>query len=450
MSKRPPPASGDAPGELAGRMAGEYRIGRKLGEGGFGTVYEAEHPLLKRRAAVKVLHRDAQQNADAVLRFVAEAQAVNQIRNPHFVDIFSFGQLEDGRHFYVMDLLEGEPLDRRLARVSRIDVVPALQLLRQVAHALDVAHGAGIVHRDLKPQNIFLTWGADGETTPKLLDFGMAKLLDDSTTVHTVTGTPVGTPLYMSPEQALGGKVDGRADVYALGVLTHELLTGQRPLVGDTLIAVLVAHINQPPPRVSEANADLPVELDEPILAMLRKNPEERPASAGEALAAVIRAAESAGRGVPVGLPHLPLPPQSPATQPTDGASRIASDPTMSSPGGIARSSAVATRPSNLRWVVAAILLALGSGVSYLVARGPSGQSVPSAAAGTTSDLGEPSSAPPATAAPSVSATVAAPRPSEEPGASSAASAASPTKLKRRGTPGPSSSAIPRDLESPF
>src|SRR6478752_8475313 len=162
--------------ESSGRMAGEYRLLRKLGEGGFGAVYEAEHPLLKRRAAVKVLHRVADRDSDAVQRFIAEAQAVNQIRNRHIIDVFSFGKLNDGRHFYVMDLLDGEPLDRFIAREGRCSVENTVQLLRPIAEALDAAHAAGVVHRDLKPQNIYLVWDAEGETVPKLLDFGMAKL----------------------------------------------------------------------------------------------------------------------------------------------------------------------------------------------------------------------------------------------------------------------------------
>src|SRR4051812_34582889 len=203
---------------LSGHMAGEYRLRRKLGEGGYGAVYAAEHPLLKRRAAVKVLHRAAGADSDAVLRFVSEARAANQIRSRYMVDIFSFGKLPDGRHFYVMDLLEGESLDRHVDRVTRLAVPAAVQLLRAIAEALDAAHAAGIVHRDLKPQNIFLVWEPSGETVPKLLDFGMAKLIGKST-VHTASGALIGTPLYMSPEQALGWKVDARADIYSLGLL---------------------------------------------------------------------------------------------------------------------------------------------------------------------------------------------------------------------------------------
>jgi eukaryotic-like serine/threonine-protein kinase len=299
----PPRRSSDS----GGRMAGEYRLLRKLGEGGFGAVYEAEHPVLKRRAAVKVLHRVADKDSEAVLRFISEAQAVNQIRNRHIVDVFSFGKLNDGRHFYVMDLLDGEPLDRWLKHVGRVDVATALALLTPIAEALDLAHAAGIVHRDLKPQNIFLAWDATGETVPKLLDFGMAKLLGESP-VHTVSGTPIGTPLYMSPEQARGEKVDHRSDVYSLGVLCHELLTGQLPFVGDTTVAVLMAHIIQTPPRASEACAEVSPLFDAPLLSMLDKTPSARPESAGAAIAALRAAATGMGVELPSGPLRLPRP----------------------------------------------------------------------------------------------------------------------------------------------
>jgi len=311
MADSPLQTAKDAVPEIAGWMAGEYRLGRKLGEGGFGAVYEAMHPLLKRRAAVKVLHRIAGSDSDAVLRFVAEARAVNQIKNRHIIDIFSFGKLPDGRHFYVMDLLEGEPLDRYLAREGRCSVETTVQLLRPIAEALDAAHAAGVVHRDLKPQNIYLVWDESGETVPKLLDFGMAKLLGDSP-VHTASGTPLGTPLYMSPEQARGDPIDGRSDIYSLGVLCHELLTGSLPITGENTIAVLMAHIIQTPPRVSEVCPDLSPTLDAAVLSMLEKKAEARPGSASAALAELSRAAEGAGCSVPAGPPHLSRPPPGP------------------------------------------------------------------------------------------------------------------------------------------
>jgi serine/threonine-protein kinase len=308
MADSPSNADSTTPSDVIGRMAGEYRLLKKLGEGGFGAVYEAEHPVLRRRAAVKVLHQASGMDSDAVLRFISEAQAANHIRSRHIVDVFSFGRLPNGRHFYVMDLLDGDPLDRFLRREKRCDVPTTLQLLRPIAEALDAAHAAGVVHRDLKPQNIFLAWEASGETVPKLLDFGMAKLLGDSS-VHTVSGVPMGTPLYMSPEQARGEKVDGRSDVYALGVLCHEMLTGHVPFTGESPLAVLVSHLTVAPPRASEVCPELSPELDAPILHMLHKEADGRPATAGDALLELVNAAERAGHVIPTGMPHLPQPP---------------------------------------------------------------------------------------------------------------------------------------------
>jgi serine/threonine protein kinase len=371
MARTPTSFAPRAPQGLTGQMAGEYRLGRLLGEGGFGAVFEAEHPVLKRRAAVKVLHRLTASDSEAALRFVSEAQAVNQIRHRHIVDIFSFGKLADGRHFYVMDLLDGESLDRHLRRVGRFDVGTALQILRPIAAALDVAHAAGIVHRDLKPQNIFLAWEPDGEVIPKLLDFGVAKLLDDSA-VKTVSGTPIGTPLYMSPEQARGDRVDTRADVYALGVLLHEVITGKPPITADNMLALLMAHIVQKPTPASESNPELSPLLDAPILRMLEKTPEARPDSAGEALAAIASAAEQAGLDVPTGLPRLARPLLTPEEEDFAHSSTIGEQSdslgTLESNARVrANSSAVLTRVrSRLPWaMVAVLLLLLGGALVY-------------------------------------------------------------------------------------
>lgn len=436
-------------------MAGEYRLGRKLGEGGFGAVYEAEHPLLKRRAAVKVLHRVAEQDSEAVQRFISEAQAVNQIRSPHIVDIFSFGQLADGRHFYVMDLLEGEPLDRFLARVGRVDVAVALQLLSPIAEALDAAHAAGIVHRDLKPQNIFLAWNAQGVAVPKLLDFGMAKLLGD-VGVHTVSGTPMGTPLYMSPEQARGQRVDRRSDVYALGVLVHELLTGSLPILGDTTIAVLMAHINEAPPPVSKLVPELPSALDPPVLAMLAKQPEERPQSAGDALIALRQAAESVGIVVPSGLPALPRPPApAPSTRPGELSGTLAAEspsaqltpePSARTPGH---------RPATARWVWLGVLVLLAAVALLALRREPAPSVAPTEAVAPASQV-------PAAALPAAPAVTPTPPMAVQPEAQDAASQNPPEAGANLAAPGSESDSVPSpkrrkarapissDLENPF
>lgn len=454
MADSPHSKSSSNPPEIAGWMAGEYRLGRKLGEGGFGAVYEAVHPLLKRRAAVKVLHRIAGSDSDAVLRFVAEARAVNQIRNRHIIDIFSFGKLSDGRHFYVMDLLEGEPLDRYLARERRSSVATTIQLLRPIAEALDAAHAAGVVHRDLKPQNIYLIWDANGETVPKLLDFGMAKLLGESP-IHTVSGTPLGTPLYMSPEQARGDQVDGRSDVYALGVLCHELLTGQLPITGENTIAVLMAHIIQAPAHVSDVCADLPPELDAPVLRMLEKKPELRPESATLALTELSEAAERAGLLVPAGPPRLSRPalPYNPEQVHSEATAdttlqlvspnrRRDSDPDFGR-DGLAKSALASRRQTRVHWSWWALLVVLGAAGAVLVSRQqhadapPASAPLTSASAKRSEPGREPAASapvppvPPASAASAVAPVLATPKPS-----------------KRNGGSAPAR--IPSDLESPF
>ncbi|HEX5661540.1 MAG TPA: serine/threonine-protein kinase [Polyangiales bacterium] len=385
MAQTPTSIAPRAPQGLTGLMAGEYRLGRLLGEGGFGAVFEAEHPVLKRRAAVKVLHRLSASDSEAALRFVSEAQAVNQIRHRHIVDIFSFGKLADGRHFYVMDLLVGESLDRHLRRVGRFDVGTALQILQPIASALDVAHAAGIVHRDLKPQNIFLSWEAGGEVVPKLLDFGVAKLLGDSA-VKTVSGTPIGTPLYMSPEQAKGDRIDTRADVYALGVLVHELITGARPITADNMLALLMAHIVQKPTPASASNPALSPLLDAPILRMLEKAPEARPATAGEALTEIAKAAQEAGLTVPIGLPRLERPVLTPeeedlAHSDTVGEGSQPSLGTLESNERV-RANDTSTAPprSRLPWAIVAVLLLLLGGAIFYQRTPPVVESPPLAA----------------------------------------------------------------------
>jgi serine/threonine-protein kinase len=289
----------DAPIE-AGTMIGEYRVDRKLGSGTFGDVYAGEQPLIGKRVAIKLLHRKFSSDAEVVSRFVAEARAVNRIRHRNIIDIFSFGMLGDSRHYFVMELLDGLTLSELLHRERRLSLDTALPLFRGIASGLDAAHEAGITHRDLKPDNVFLAIERDGSFFPKLLDFGIAKLVDEEAAHKTATGVAMGTPRYMSPEQCRGKPVDHRADIYSLGVVIHEALTGQPLFDGDSSMDVLFKHTNEPPPRMSSVSPDLPPELDEPVLAMLAKRPKQRPASAGEAVAALIEAAKAAGKAASV------------------------------------------------------------------------------------------------------------------------------------------------------
>jgi serine/threonine-protein kinase len=294
--------TGVDPDLLEGQMVGEYRVESKLGEGGFGCVYRSVHPLIGKAAAIKVLNRQYSSSPQMVSRFIAEARAVNQIRHRNIIDIFSFGSLEDGRQYYVMELLEGMPCDAYLTQRGRLGPEEAIPILRGVARALDAAHATGIAHRDLKPENIFLVFDEDGGVFPKLLDFGIAKLLSDSSMSghKTRTGTPMGTPHYMSPEQCRGKNIDHRTDIYSFGVLTHTVLTGQVPFDGDDVMDILFKQINEKAPRMSSVCPDLPAALDAPVLQMLEKDPAARPESLTAAIDALARAASEAGYAVQV------------------------------------------------------------------------------------------------------------------------------------------------------
>jgi len=280
-----------------GQEVGEYIVRDKLGEGGFGSVFRAEHPVIGKQVAIKVLARQFSADPEMVSRFVAEARSVNQIRHRNIIDIFSFGQLDDGRHYYIMELLSGRPLDEYLDARGRLEVEEAIHILRGVARALDAAHAKGIAHRDLKPENIFLLEEEGQPPFPKLLDFGIAKLLtkDEERKHKTRTGAPIGTPLYMSPEQCRGKDVDHRTDIYAFGIMAYRMLVGQVPFDGDNFMDILVAQMNTPPKRPSEVNPSLPAALDAPMLWMMAKEADKRPPTLGAGLEALEDAARGAG-----------------------------------------------------------------------------------------------------------------------------------------------------------
>jgi serine/threonine-protein kinase len=291
----------------AGDVVGEYAIESELGKGGFGTVYLARHPLIGKQAAIKVLSRRYSSDETVVSRFVAEARAVNQIRHRNIVDIFAFGQLGDGRHYYVMEYLEGTPLDRYLKEHGALTLDRALPILRAIARALDAAHGKGIAHRDLKPENIVLTFDDEGQIFPKLLDFGIAKLTapEEEQAHRTGTGVPLGTPFYMSPEQCRGRDVDHRTDIYSFGVLTFRLLTGDYPFHGE-LIEILHKHMHDEPPAASSINPALSPATDRAIRQMMAKDAADRPASAINAVVALQGEGEAAPF-TPSGVRRVPM-----------------------------------------------------------------------------------------------------------------------------------------------
>jgi serine/threonine-protein kinase len=208
------------PGLPPGTRVGEYVVERQIGEGGMGKIFAASHPIIGKRVAIKLLNRMMSADRDIVNRFIQEAKSVNQIRHQNIVDIFAFSTLPDGQHYFVMELLDGESLAARIKR-GRLPWLEAVDIWLQIASAIDAAHQQGIVHRDLKPDNVFICM-ANERAFVKVLDFGIAKLLGDSHLGMSVTSTgiPIGTPSYMSPEQAAGdARIDHRTDLYAFGVM---------------------------------------------------------------------------------------------------------------------------------------------------------------------------------------------------------------------------------------
>jgi serine/threonine-protein kinase len=291
------PVSGGNADLVPGSTVGEYRIEAKIGEGGFGAVYRATHPMIGKSAAVKVLSSTFSAHEELAARFVNEARAVNRINHANIVDIFAFGTLPDGRLYFVMELLEGEPLDTLLDRVGRLSFEDALPVLRGVASAVDAAHEAGIVHRDLKPENVFLSREARGGYKVKLLDFGIAKVSGGGAGEghRTKTGEILGSPYYMSPEQARGQPIDARTDVYSFGAMIHRVLTGAVPFMGNSTIDIVLAHVTQPPPPMSQVNPAVPASLDGHVLRMLAKSAHDRPKSLGAALDGLEAEAKASG-----------------------------------------------------------------------------------------------------------------------------------------------------------
>jgi serine/threonine-protein kinase len=267
---------------LIGLKIGEYELRQRIGVGGMGLVYDGIQPVIGKRVAVKVLRPELAQAPEQVARLLAEARSVNAIRHRGIIDIFGFGQLPDGRQYIVMEFLDGTPLDAYLAEKGKLALPEALSILDEVLAALGAAHGAGVVHRDLKPSNIFLVRQPDGSRYVKLLDFGLAKQAQNSTgrTAQTRTDMVVGTPEYMAPEQARGQEVGPMTDLYAMGVVTFEMVTGKLPFTGTSPVDLLMKHVDARPPKPSEFLPELPAALDSFVLQMLTKDPETRPGSA--------------------------------------------------------------------------------------------------------------------------------------------------------------------------
>ncbi len=324
---------------MIGRSIGNYKIVRVLGEGGMGTVYLAEHPMIGKRVAVKMLRPDLGTDPGLVSRFFQEAKAVNEIRHPNIVDIADFGHTSDGIVYFVMELMEGQSLRDRLSAYGPMPIAQVVATSRQVIDALAAAHRVGIIHRDLKPDNIFLVTDAQvpGGFRAKLFDFGVAKLLGDKQMQvghKTIDGAVVGTPFYMSPEQALCQDVGVAADIYAMGVVLYEMVTGSVPFRSEQLVILLNAILRQPAPPPSRVRPDTPQWLDRLVLRCLEKDPEARPRGMEEVNAVLAAgAADLAGNNVAldatIAAPaSLVTPPPVTVPQPTAVRAAVARQPT--------------------------------------------------------------------------------------------------------------------------
>ena len=278
----------------------KYFLEERLGEGGMGTVYRARHLLMDRPVAVKVLHPRFVDNEAARTRFQLEARAAVMLHHTNAVSVTDFGQTPDGYVYLVMELLEGRTLRDIIAKEAPLETARATSIMLQTSAAVAAAHKTGIIHRDLKPSNILVTQSANAPAVVKVLDFGIAKLASDllhseDATAVTLPGTPIGTPRYMAPEQYEGRELTPAADVYSLGVILYEMLTGMAPFTGATPLEIALKHQNDPlrPPR--EIVAAIPEDVERVILHALEKQPEARPADAGDFRHELLETAERLG-----------------------------------------------------------------------------------------------------------------------------------------------------------
>ena len=280
-------------------IAGRFRIEREIGTGGMGTVYLATHLGLERPVAVKIIRREFAGDADVAERFLQEARTMAKLRHPNAAMIFDAGNLPDGRHFIVMEFVEGETLSAALARQGRFSASQTVSIATQICDVLEEAHRLGIVHRDLKPSNILL-----GKRGVCVLDFGVAKVLAssaESTAANASTGSGqlIGTPRYMSPEQCLGQRVGARSDLYSLGVLLYEMLAGRPPFVDPLQSALLIKQATVPAPPLPRLRQDIQRPLALAVHTLLAKRPEDRPRTAAMAKLLLERSLTQPDRTLP-------------------------------------------------------------------------------------------------------------------------------------------------------
>jgi serine/threonine-protein kinase len=359
-----------------GRQLGEYVLRQRIGSGGMGVVYSGEHTSIGRKAAIKLIREEHAQSPHA-RDLLTEARAASAIRHHGIIDVYGFGHQPGVGQYLVMEYLEGQPLNELIRDQGALPPARALPILCEVLDALSAAHAMGVIHRDLKPSNIFVVRQSNGAEYIKVLDFGLAKrtTTPDATSAQTHSNLIIGTPQYMAPEQALCEAVGPQTDLYAVGVIAFELLTGQRPFPGRSHMEVVAHHLKSPPPAPSSL-VPQPPELDALVLRLLIKEPKQRPASASE-VARELRALIQPSDGAPVLVPRTisrPLPTVRPADSAPLNAPTATLSPTPSTPRPALEARAEPpARGSRWKWAAMAAggTLALALGAGLVVSREP-------------------------------------------------------------------------------
>ncbi len=324
----------------------KYRILRVLGEGGWGIVFEGENTRTLKHVAIKVLRPQSSLTADIIARFEREAQAAGRIGSDHIVEVFDLGSLDAGTHYMVMELLAGEDLATRLKTLGRLDPIDTVKIVVQLLEGLGAAHAAGILHRDLKPENLFLVPTRSGEDFVKILDFGISKFSNGPAASATMTGAVMGSPCYMAPEQARGLKqVDWRTDLYSVGTVLFECVTGRVPFTGDNFNDLMFKIVLAPRPSPLEFCPDLEPTLAAIISKAIAADPEQRFASAEDFRARLVEWLEAQGvSSVRAPDPHRSLK-KTPSGQESRAAppAPLAAEPQPGLPGGHPQAPAATT-----------------------------------------------------------------------------------------------------------
>jgi serine/threonine protein kinase/class 3 adenylate cyclase len=344
-----PVAKVEAGDPLIGRVLGSYRIVSPLGEGAMGKVYRAEQVKLGRPVCVKTVLPQYADEHTLIKRFELEARAMSSLRHPNIVSVLDFGQTDDGVLYLVMELVEGSDLSDVIDNTAPLAMERTLRLQGQILSALEEAHAAGIVHRDLKPSNVMVTRLRDGTDFAKVMDFGIAKIIDDSTADPKLTGTGMvcGTPGYMAPEQILGEELDARCDVYASGVILYEMLTGKAPFGGNTVQDLVRRHLNEVAPSPSQVTGmPIPPAMDALVHRALQRQREQRFSSALEFKHALETLHRALGGSHPVQVPAAAVvQPQGPGPEPWQTNSQPLVTPLQNTPTGVGAQGMPTTDP---------------------------------------------------------------------------------------------------------